>query len=108
MPNKDILELINKYLFALKENDIILSKAILFGSHARNEANINSDIDLLIISSLFQDESLEHIGKIWRLTKVVDYKIEPIAISEKRFYEDTTSPLIELARTEGIEIPIYS
>ena len=104
MVDANVIELIKKYLNELKLNGIEISKAILFGSYARAEQHKNSDIDLLLISPLFDNGSNKYAGKIWQLTKVSNYKIEPIAVGEKRFKEDDVSPLLEIARMEGIEI----
>ena len=41
---------------------------------------------------------------IWLSKNRTDNKIEPVAVGEKRFIEDTISPLIEIVRQEGIEI----
>jgi len=90
----------------LKENGITIKKAILFGSHVKNEAREGSDIDVLLVSNLFDNEDDKYTGKIWRLTSVSDYRIEPIAVGEKRFYEDDNSPLLEIIRREGLEIAI--
>ncbi len=71
-----------------------------------NESRADSDIDLMLVSPLFDNEDDEFTGRIWRFTYVADYRIEPIAICEKRFNEDTISPLLEIVRREGIEIAI--
>ncbi|TAL69776.1 MAG: nucleotidyltransferase domain-containing protein [Bacteroidetes bacterium] len=102
----EILKMVKEYLQELNKNGIKITRAILYGSYARSEQNENSDIDLLLISPLFDNGSNKYAGKIWQLTKVSDYKIEPIAVGEKRFLEDDATPLLEIARTEGIEIAL--
>jgi predicted nucleotidyltransferase len=104
MADDNVIDIIKKYLNELKKNGIEITKAILFGSYARHEQHENSDIDLLLISPIFEDGGDEFTGKIWMLTKVADYKIEPIAVGEKRYNEDDVTPLLEIARKEGIEI----
>ncbi|MBI5324606.1 MAG: nucleotidyltransferase domain-containing protein [Ignavibacteriae bacterium] len=106
MADSNVIEVIKIYLQELSNNGIKITKAILYGSYARSEQNENSDIDLLLISPIFDNGSNQYAGKIWQLTKVSDYKIEPIAVGEKRFLEDDATPLLEIARTEGIEIAI--
>lgn len=106
MDDKKVINIIKKYLKALSDNGIKVDKAILFGSYAKGEARANSDIDLLLVSSMFNEENDDYTGIIWRLTEVSEYKIEPIAIGEKRYLEDDVSPLLEIARTEGVKISI--
>lgn len=58
----------------------------------------------MLISPLFDTNDDRYYGKLWRLTKVSNYRIEPIAVGERRFLEDDSSPIIEIARREGIEV----
>ncbi len=95
--NPNVLNIIKKYLKELKKNGIEITKAVLYGSNARGEQHKDSDIDLLLISPLFDNGSLNYAGKIWMLTKVADYKIEPIAVGEKRYEEDDVTPFLEVA-----------
>lgn len=106
MTDIQIINIVKKYLDVLLQNGIEIKKAILFGSHAKNEAKEDSDIDLILVSPLFDEDNDEYTGRIWRYTSVSDYRIEPIAIGEKRFNEDNISPLLEIVRREGIEIAI--
>ena len=106
MVDQSVIEIVKKYLAELLKAGININKAILYGSHARGNASPDSDIDLLLISPIFDDDRNMYSNLIWRLTKVSDYKIEPIAVGEKRFAEDDVSIILEVARTEGIEIVI--
>lgn len=104
MVDSATIELIKKYLNTLLAEGIPVTKAILFGSYANGNQSKLSDIDLLLLSPAFDRERNRYIARIWALTKVVDYKIEPVVVGEQRFQEDDCSPLLETIRQEGIEI----
>ena len=51
-----ILKLLEKYLDRLKENNIPVQKALLFGSYARGKPGKDSDIDVAVISTAFKGD----------------------------------------------------
>jgi len=104
MVDTKVIEIIKKYLGILSEEGIIISKAFLYGSHARGTATGDSDIDLMIVSPLFDEDTDKYAPTLWISTRKASYKIEPIAVGENRFLTDDFSPLIETVRQEGIEI----
>jgi len=106
MVTKSIKLLISKYVSELKKNGIEISKVILFGSYADGNPTKNSDIDLAIISPQFDDGNKEKYSSIlWLCTEVVDYIIEPIGIGEKFFHGEEFSPLLDLLKAKGLEVP---
>jgi len=44
------------------------------------------------------------VGRMWRLTKKVNTRIEPFLIGMKKFKEDKTSPLLSTIKQNGLEI----
>jgi len=104
MSQSDVINIVRAYLIVLKEAGLNIDKAYLYGSYARNDANIDSDIDLMLVSSQFDTDDDYILAKPWLYTNKVDYRIEPIAIGLKKFKTDDTSPLIEVVRQTGIEI----
>ena len=85
---------------------ISVSRAFLYGSYARNEASPDSDIDILIVSPVFDDQNDLLKIKVWRLTEKVNNKIEPYIIGLRKFTTDDVSPLLQVVKREGIEIPV--
>ena len=104
MSQADAINIVRRYLLVLELAGINIDKAYLYGSYARDEANIDSDIDLLLVSSFFDTDDDYVLATPWLFTNKVDYRIEPLAIGSKRFATDDTSPIIELVRQTGIEI----
>ena len=106
MVNPKVLSIVKEYLDELAAKGIEIKKAFIYGSHASGTASAESDIDLMLISSLFDSETDKYMPAIW-LSKIrTENRIEPIAVGEKRFIEDDVSPIIEIVRQEGIEVKV--
>ena len=104
MVDEKVIEIVKKYLGILSEQGIEISKAYLYGSQVHGTATEESDIDLMLISPLFEENTDNYASALWLSTRKASYKIEPIAVGQKRFETDDKSPLIEIVRQEGIEI----
>jgi hypothetical protein len=48
----------------------------------------------------------QDIDLLWRMTVTTDSRIEPIAVGERQWLEDDTSPIVEIARREGEVVTI--
>ena len=105
MVERTILSVIQNYLDLIRQADIHVSRAILYGSHARGEAHPDSDIDILVIAPEF-DESYDkkRVDLLWELRARSDSRIEPIPVGERQWQDDDASAIIEIARREGEEI----
>jgi predicted nucleotidyltransferase len=107
MVERTILEIVQNYLKIVRRAGIHVNRAILFGSHARGEANMNSDIDILVIAPEFDDPyDKRRVDLLWELRARSDSRIEPIPIGESQWREDDTSAIVEIARREGEEISL--
>ncbi len=68
--NKQIPNNINKAIqeFVTRSNEMFgnrIKKIILYGSYARGDYNKNSDIDIMILTDLMDEEILYYSEKIW-------------------------------------------
>lgn len=107
MGEESVIASARRYLNELINRGIPVRYGILFGSHARKETHRWSDIDLLIISSRYDEAySRDDINVLWRIAAVMDNRIEPVPVGLKRWEADDESPLLEIARREGIQITI--
>ncbi|MGD2035617.1 MAG: nucleotidyltransferase domain-containing protein [Bacteroidales bacterium] len=102
MAKREIIKILKKYIYLLRAEGISVDKAFLYGSYLSNTATDESDIDLLIVTDNENDDYLA--GKVWSLTQKVNSKIEPFLVEKSRFYENESSPLIDLVKTTGLEI----
>lgn len=101
-----VINLARRYLALLHQYGFQVDRAVLFGSYARGEAQANSDIDLLLPSADFEALTWQQEELLWSLTAQVDSRIEPIPCTERQWQTDQVSPLIEIARQEGIIIEV--
>ncbi len=106
MSQKQVIGLLKKYINILYNEGIPVERAFLYGSYAKDEASSESDIDVMLVSKIFEKNDDKLIGKTWRLTTKVDSRIEPFIVSTTRFKTDEYSPLLEIVRQEGIEIQV--
>lgn len=96
---------VQRYLRAVREAGIHARRAVVFGSHARGEANEWSDIDLVVIAPELDNLTDRRlVSKLWELRAHTDSRIEPIACGERQWETDGESPILEIARREGIMI----
>ena len=104
MATNEVIELLKKYVSLLNSQGISVYKAYLFGSYSTNTASDSSDIDVMIVSDNCDETDDLAAGKMWKLTRNVNTRIEPFLIGKNKFNNDNSSPLVSLIKTQGIEI----
>jgi predicted nucleotidyltransferase len=107
MVKKRIIASVQKYLRVLNQQGIPVRFGVVFGSQATGKNHKWSDIDLLVVSPLFdRKRKPRDIDKLWHVAAYTDSRIEPIAIGEKQFKESDSSAILDIARREGQIIPL--
>jgi predicted nucleotidyltransferase len=107
MVDSSIIAIVRRYLDAVMRAGIPAEKAVIYGSFARGEQRKDSDIDVLVLSPLFDRlKESKVLDLLWRLTRQVDIRIEPIAVGVREFDEDDGSPLIGVARRDGFVVSL--
>lgn len=105
MTDPTIIEIVRRYLSNLAEQGIPPRMGIIFGSHASGHPDRWSDIDLVVVSPVFDGTfSRDAIDSLWRVAARTDSRIEPIPCGERQWAEDTATPIIEIARREGVQV----
>lgn len=105
MAELDVLAKIRLYLDTVQLLGIPVTRAVLFGSRARGTAGEWSDIDLVVVSPVFDGPGGgEAVDTLWRACAVTGGWIEPVACGVKRWEEDDGSPLLAIARAEGVDV----
>ena len=89
-----------------KEHQLPVASAYLFGSYIRGTSHKWSDIDLCVISPLFQKE--DALLYLWRRLRKEDVQnlIEPVGFTQEEFDAKIPSPLVAEIRAYGEELPI--
>ena len=106
MAQIEIIDIVRKYVLLLNASGIPVVKAFLYGSYSRNEAQSDSDIDVMIISPVFDKHNDKIKAKAWLLSEKIDIRIEPYTVGEKKYLSDDVSPLLQIVKKEGIEIKV--
>ena len=99
--DREIMESIQKYIKKISKHYKI-DAIILFGSYAKGTENENSDIDIAIISSDFND-IIEDGAKLIGLTWKVDTRIEPHPITTED-YKKVANPFVKEVVDTGIKV----
>ena len=100
MDKTDALNVVRKYAELVK-NSFDYQKVILFGSYAKDNARKDSDIDIAIIFSDY-DNRFDRQVELMKLTRQIDTRIEPHPFREKDF--DYTNPLVNEIVSHGMEV----
>ena len=99
-----ILNELKQELLALYGDRFV--RLILFGSHARGEANLDSDIDLLIVlkSNISQFQEILNMSDL-RIKMLLEHDelVSIIPMSEEDFHTRNVA-LLRNIRKEGIEL----
>ena len=99
------IEIIHGYLLEVAQAGIQVERAILFGSCARGQARAESDIDVLVLSPLFDGRKRpSDLDKLWHAARRVDTRIEPIGVGVRQYEEEAWKPLFMMARREGVTV----
>jgi predicted nucleotidyltransferase len=107
MADAAIITSIQRYLRKLSDAGIPVDFGVLFGSYAVGGATRDSDIDLIVVSSLFDNmKDRQWVHKLWHVAARTDSRIEPIACGQIQWLTDTAIPIIESARIDGITISL--
>ena len=83
MVERAIRSAVENYLKKLVESGISVSRGVIFGSQTTGKAGTWSDIDLLVISPVFDKvKDRSGINTLWRIAAHTDSRIEPIPCGE--------------------------
>ena len=105
MVDQAIVGTVRQYLNELDKKGIDARFAVVFGSQASGRPGALSDIDLLVVSSKFDERrSRQDVDLLWRVAARTDSRIEPIAVGLRQYEEDDSSAIVEVARREGQKV----
>ena len=101
LPDK-IKNTIDRYLQALHHNNIPIKKAILFGSYASGNFHEWSDIDIALVSDIFEGDRIDDKDKIRKITLSVSSEIEVIPFLPTDF--NLQNPFVKEILATGIKL----
>ena len=97
-----ILEIARKYLAELRNSGIPIQKAILYGSFAKGTENVDSDIDIALISEIFTNDRFLERRRLVPLRRSIDNRLEPMPFNPKTFAQGGI--LIDEIKKTGIPV----
>ncbi|HAB52155.1 MAG: nucleotidyltransferase [Ignavibacteria bacterium RIFOXYB2_FULL_35_12] len=98
----EIKSLLLNYITLLNRNNIPVEKAYLFGSYSKGKNKDFSDIDLAIVSNVFEGVRIKDRSKIRKITLSVSSILEVLPFNPKDFTEE--NPLVKEIIETGIRI----
>jgi len=102
MVDESVVKGVKRYLLALQNRGLTVQFGVVFGSQAKGNAELWSDIDLIVVSPRFDNLiSRQDVDLLWHVAARTDNRIEPIPCGERQWQEDDSSAIIEIARREG-------
>lgn len=99
MDKREIINKLLKYKLLLSKH-FDLDRLILFGSYAKGNPGIDSDIDVAIIVNKLEGDYFSYTPLLWKLRREIDDRIEPLLFVKGG---DESGFLQEIMRT-GLEI----
>src|SRR3990167_2105087 len=100
------LEIALEYIKKVIKAGIRVNKAYLYGSHARETATKDSDIDIAIISPDFTGDRFNDAIFLKKFRINLDIRIEPIPIKPEDFIEE--NPIVSEILSNAIPISVQS
>jgi predicted nucleotidyltransferase len=84
MVSETIADIVKRYLEVVVSERIPVSAGVIYGSHARQQEDAWSDIDLLVISPRFDEpRRWKDVTRLWHIAARVDSRIEPVPVGQR-------------------------
>ncbi|MBN1930778.1 MAG: nucleotidyltransferase domain-containing protein [Desulfobacterales bacterium] len=97
-----VTTIIRRFINELERNNIPIKKAILFGSCAKGTFHDWSDIDLALVSDVFEGKRFSDRNKIRRIKIAISSDLEAIPYRPEDFTPD--DPFIKKIIETGIRV----
>jgi predicted nucleotidyltransferase len=102
MVDPKVIAAVKEYLNRLTQNGLSVAFGVIFGSQVTGRANALSDIDLIVVSPMFDGKiSRDIINKLWHIAARTDSRIEPIPCGQDQWQNNKSDAVLEIARNEG-------
>ena len=99
MAEAEVLRTARKYAAAVRKM-MGTSEIFLYGSHAREAATKDSDIDIAVVVDRTSGDYLETLAALWRLADEINDEIEPVLLLST----GDTSGFLDTVQRTGISV----
>ncbi len=103
--NQEIIANLQKYVKALRKQNIPVDELYVFGSTARDQRHVWSDIDVAVVGKAFETDRIEEMMKLQSITCSIDPAISPIPMRPEDL-QDRFDTIAQAVRSEGKKIAI--
>jgi len=101
----EIKSIIARYIENLNALGVPIEKIYLFGSHSRREAGPESDVDLAVVSPLFEKMSLwDRAGFLGKAAWDIQHPIDVLGFAPSQIRKAAPGTLLNHIMKHGIEI----
>ena len=101
----EIISIVARYVENLKAQGVPVEKVYVFGSQARRDADMESDVDLAIVSPLFEKMSLwDRAGFLGKAAWDIHYPIDALGFAPSQVRNAIPGTLLGHILKNGIEI----
>jgi uncharacterized protein len=101
----EIRRIVARYIENLRNLGVPVERVYLFGSHARLDADASSDVDLAVISPLFERMSLwDRAGYLGRAAWDIPYPLDVLGFSPSQARKAAPGTLLDHIIKDGLEI----
>jgi predicted nucleotidyltransferase len=101
----EIRIIVARYVHNLKAQGVPVEKIYLFGSQARRDAGMESDVDLAVVSPLFEKMSLwDRAGYLGKAAGDIHYPIDVLGYAPSQVRKAAPGTLLNHILKNGIEI----
>ena len=97
-----VRKIIDSYLKSLRDNHVPIEQAVLFGSYAQGQYKEWSDIDIALVSEIFEGKRFEDRGKIRRINLSVSSDLEVLPYRPEDFMP--ADPFVREIMETGVKI----
>jgi predicted nucleotidyltransferase len=97
-----IHRLLKKYVEELEKNRIPIRQAVLFGSYAAGDSHEWSDIDIALVSDVFEGMRIRDRNKIRKITLDISTDLSPLPFRPEDFTPE--DPFVREILEHGINI----
>lgn len=99
----DAVSIGKKFIGEIKNSGIHVVDAYLYGSHAKQVANKDSDIDVCVVSPDLGTDLIDEMVMLKQIARRIDDRIEAIPLGIADFF-DPFDPLVFEIKNTGVRI----
>ena len=99
--SENIIKITKSFRDLLVKSKIPVHSMIVFGSYAKGNERLLSDIDVCVVSNSFGENSIEDMQMLFKKARHIDSRLEPYPMNP-RDLQNTQNPIVSEIITWGV------